>query len=49
MNGHKYTPASVLYFDVARGAEHRGARQGARMKGEIDAALKNIASLWPSI
>jgi hypothetical protein len=49
MNGHKYTPAGVLYFDVARGAEHRGARQGARMKDEIDAALKNIASLWPSI
>jgi len=49
VNGHKYTAASVLYFDVARGTEHRGARQRARMKGEIDAALKNIVSLWPCI
>jgi hypothetical protein len=48
-SGHKVTPGCVLYLDVPRGMEHRGARQGSRMKGEVEAACKNIVSMWPSI
>lgn len=44
-----FTPSCVLYLDVPRGIEYRGARQGSRMKAEIDAACKNIVSMWPSI
>lgn len=43
------SPSSVLFLDVPRGAEHRGARAGARMLREIEAACKNIGSMWPSI
>jgi len=48
-SGRSFAPACVLYLDVPRGLEHRGARQGSRMKGEIEAACKNIVSMWPSI
>ncbi len=48
-NGHPLTASCVLYLDVPRGAEHRGARAGARMRAEIDAACQNIASLWDRI
>jgi len=39
----------VLYMDCVRGAAHKGARVGARMAKEIEAACQNIAALWPGI
>lgn len=39
----------VLYLDIARGARHKGARVGARMRTEIDAACANIAAMWEGI
>ena len=41
--------SSVLYLDVPRGREHRGARAGARALREIEDACKNIEHLWPGI
>jgi hypothetical protein len=43
------TPSSILYFDVARGDEHRGARLSSRVLTEIRAACKNIEGLWGTI
>jgi hypothetical protein len=48
-NGHTFTSASILYLDVPRGIEHRGARLGSRRAAEIVAACQNIESLWPDI
>ena len=39
----------VLYLDCVRGTAHKGARVGARMGKEIEAACQNIAALWPGI
>lgn len=41
--------AGVLYLDVQRGKEHRGARAGSRMKSDIEAACKTISNIWDSI
>jgi hypothetical protein len=41
--------SDVLYIDVARGVRHKGARAGARMVREIEAACENIGALWPTI
>ena len=41
--------AGVLYLDIQRGKEHRGARAGSRMKSEIEAACKTISNIWDSI
>lgn len=43
------TPSAVLYLDVARGDEHRGARVGSRLFTDIKAACKNIEALWGTI
>jgi hypothetical protein len=43
------TSSNVLYLDVARGIEHRGARVGARLMTDIRAACENIEALWSSI
>ncbi|MBI9077157.1 MAG: hypothetical protein JEZ02_17240 [Desulfatibacillum sp.] len=47
--GMGLTSTSVLYFDVSRGQEHRGARAGARMLREIEAACENIYAIWDGI
>ena len=47
--GMGLTSSSVLVFDVARGQIHKGARAGARMRAEIEAACQNISSLWGGI
>lgn len=41
--------SSVLYLDVTKGEEHRGARIGARMASNIEAACLNISAIWDSI
>lgn len=41
--------SSVLYLDVARGAEHRGARVGSRMKTNIVAACETFSNIWDRI
>ncbi len=43
------TSASVLYFDIACGKIHKGARAGSRILGEMEAACKNIVALWDSL
>jgi hypothetical protein len=43
------TSSSALYFDVARGLEHRGARAGARTLAEMEAACETIAAIWPQL
>jgi len=40
---------NVLYIDVPRGTSHKGARVGARMRKEIEAACENIKAIWDSI
>jgi len=45
----RYTGANVLYIDVARGHEHRGARLGSRMSRDIEATCQNISAIWDSI
>jgi hypothetical protein len=44
-----FSSSSVLYLDVPRGAEHKGARAGSRAAREIEDACKNIEQLWPGI
>jgi hypothetical protein len=41
--------ASVLYLDVPRGIEHRGARAGARTLRDLEAACETITNVWDSI
>lgn len=41
--------AGVLYLDVQRGKEHRGARAGSRMKSDIEATCKTISDIWEKI
>jgi hypothetical protein len=40
---------AVLFLDVPRGIEHRGARAGARTLREIEAACETISGIWPQI
>jgi hypothetical protein len=40
---------SVLYFDLARSKEVRGARAGARLLRDIEAAALAIEAIWESI
>lgn len=41
--------SSIVYIDVTRGHEYKGARAGARTLREIEAACANIENIWPSI
>ncbi len=41
--------SSVLYLDVPRGVEHRGARAGSRTLRDIEAACETISEIWDSI
>lgn len=41
------TSSSALYLDVGRGTEHRGARAGARIRADIEAACETISAVWP--
>ena len=41
--------SSVLYLDVPRGQIYRGARLGARMRKDIEAACMNISAIWDRI
>ena len=43
------TSASVLYLDVPRGAEYRGARVRSRLENEMQAACENIVAIWNGI
>ena len=42
-------PSAVLLFDVPRGTAHKGARLGARMRRELEAACENISAIWDKI
>jgi len=47
--GMALSAANVLLFDVAQGQEHRGAKIGARMRSNIEAACLNISAIWDGI
>ena len=47
--GNSLPSGSVLFFDVPRGAIHKGARIGALMKRNIEAACLSIEAIWPTI
>ena len=46
--GLNLSSSQVLYVDVPRGVRYKGARLGARMRANIEAACKNIAAIWPT-
>lgn len=48
-SGYLLPTSCVLYLDVPRGRSHKGARAGARMRAEVEAACQNISSLWDKI
>lgn len=48
-DGQGLPSSGILYLDVPRGIVHKGARAGARMRGNIDAACQNIAAIWNTI
>jgi hypothetical protein len=39
----------VLILDVPRGREYRGARMGARMRREMEAACQGLSAIWDMI
>lgn len=43
------TSSSALYLDIGRGAEHRGARAGARTLRDIEAACETISAVWEGL
>lgn len=43
------TSSSVLYLDVRRGVEHKGARAGSRVLRDIEATCKTIGEIWPGL
>jgi hypothetical protein len=47
--GMGLTASMVLFLDVPRGDEQRGARMGARMRSDIEATCQIIDGIWPSI
>lgn len=47
--GLKVLPRDVVYLDLSRGIEHRGARVRTRLSREIHAACENISALWDGI
>ena len=48
-NGAAFPSSAILYYDVPRGAVHKGARAGARMSAEIGAACQTIEDIWQAI
>ncbi len=48
-DGMELSSSQVLYVDVPRGVRHKGARLGARMRTNIEAACQNIAAIWNTI
>ena len=38
--------SSILYLDVPRGQEHRGARLGSRMRNDIESTCLSISAIW---
>jgi hypothetical protein len=49
VGGLQIPARSVLYIDVARGAEHRGARLGAQLARDVEAACETISDIWDRI
>ena len=47
--GQTMTPARVRFLDLHRGADHKGARMGARMSTNIAAACRQISLIWPAV
>jgi hypothetical protein len=47
--GMNLAASCVLYLDVTHGVEHKGARIGARMRSNIEAACLNVSAIWDSI
>ena len=48
-DGMTLASSQVLYVDVPRGINHKGARLGAQMRKNIEASCQNIAAIWNTI
>ncbi len=48
-NSLNFPSSQILYVDVPRGMRYKGARLGARMRANIEAACQTIAAIWPTI
>lgn len=42
-------PQNIIYLDVVRGQEHRGAKTRARLMRDVDAACQTIEDVWPRL
>lgn len=49
LNNLQLPSSAVLYIDVPRGRTYKGARAGARMRGELAAACQTIADIWQNL
>jgi hypothetical protein len=49
VGGLQIPARSVLYLDVSRGTEHRGARLGAQLARDLEAACETISDIWDRI
>ena len=49
LKGLDIPSSAVRYLDVSRGNEHRGARMGARVGRELEAACQMLSAIWDSI
>ncbi len=48
-DGMTLCSSQILYLDVPRGVPHKGARFGAHMGKNIEAACNNIAAIWAAL
>lgn len=48
-SGLEVEPGNVVYLDVHRASQYKGAKVRTRLKAEIEAACRNIEALWPGI
>jgi len=42
-------PKDVIYIEVEHGTQHSGAKKGARLMRDIDAACQTIEDIWPKL
>lgn len=42
-------PSDVIFLDIGRGIEYRGARARSRITANIHAACANIEAIWPTV
>jgi hypothetical protein len=48
-DGLPISPKNVIYVEVEHGVQHSGAKRGARIMRDIDAACQTIEDVWPRL